>query len=130
MWKTCLHHCLYIISQMLFWIFSFPLQSCKSGNPLQLIHHSFYSGLILLLGTAWISAKGVCSAFSGVWPKKMLIDPGLKYMAMQHLRGVLVMPVNGRIPKAFGFSFSHPFPWSKVSGLFSYSRLWYFLCVK
>ena len=59
-------------------------------------------------------AEGVCSVLSGVWPKKVLIDRDLKEVAMQHLRGVVVMPVNGRKPKAFGFSFSHPFPRRKV----------------
>lgn len=61
-----------------------------------------------------LSAEGVCSVLSGVRPKKVLIDPDLKEVAMQHLRGEIVMPVNGRKPKAFGFSFSHCFLRRKV----------------
>jgi len=51
---------------------------------------------------------------SGVWPKKVLIDPDLKDAAMQHLRGEVIRPVNRRKPKSFGFSFSYPFPSRKV----------------
>lgn len=55
---------------------------------------------------------------SGVWPKKLLVDPDLEEMAMQHLRGVVVMPVKGRKPKAMISVFQDLFLGGRFEGFF------------